>query len=80
MGLDYYLCSSSDPFMQMVQECDARKPHENGTILCGGVFEQAPQTDANISACAAVLIVYSPGAENLCTLSIAISLRNYPWT
>ena len=37
--------------------------HRSGTILCDGVFEQAPQTDVKHFTCAAVLFVYSPGAE-----------------
>ena len=74
VGLDCHLRKSSDLFMKMLQECNARRSshlvqrmalqftaqlqgilfkdnksqnlHGSGTILSGGVFEQAPQTDA----------------------------------
>ena len=40
--------------------------HGSGTILCDGVFEQAPQTDTkHFRTRAAVLVVYRPGIENL---------------
>ena len=49
--------------------------HGSGTILCDGVFEQAPQTDAKYFCMERFL--YSPGAENQCMVSIAVSLRNH---
>ena len=96
VGLDCYLRSSSDHFMQMIQKCDTGRSshsiqriarlskdnklqslHGSGTIMSGGVFKQASQTDAKISAHAAVLFVYGPRAQNLCTVSIAVSLKNH---
>ena len=52
--------------------------HGSGTILCNGVFEQAPQTDAKYFCMKQFL--YSPGAENQCMVSITVSLRNHLWT
>ena len=91
-GLDCYLHNSSDLFMQMVQECDARRYshsirrmahqftaqvqnslskdntsqslQESGTILCDGVFEQAPHTYAkHFCACSGSLRVQSWGRK-----------------
>ena len=88
--LDCCLHSSSDPFMQMVQECDARRSSHLirrmavsllhscrgvwlGTTSRRACMEVGPSCVMasssehlrwmrNISACAAVLFVYSPGA------------------
>ena len=108
VGLDCYLHNSSDLFMQMVQECDARRSSHSiqrmacqftaqlqgslskdnksqsllgsGTILCDGAFEQAPQADAkHFRMCSGSLFVYSPGAENLCMVSVSVSLTNHLW-
>ena len=51
--------------------------HGSGTILCDGVFEQAPQTNAKYFCMERFL--YSPGAENQSMVSIAVSLRNHLW-
>ena len=96
MRLNCYLADSSDPFMQMIRECDSGKSSQPikhmacrftaqlRRSLASDNKSQNLHRNASISVegglHVAVLFVCGPGAGSLCTGSIAVSLSNRLWT